>query len=542
MARIKYYNPQTQKYEYADNAVGRPGKEGEPGKDGYSPYVTPQTYGARADGVTDDTAAIQAALDASSYVYIPDGVYMVDAVTGLLPHSNQVIELASGAVLKVIGTSSGSYSVIHLQDVENVRIRGGKIQGDNAYHTGTSGDSGFGVFVDVAKRVVVEDMEIADCWGDCIMIGYRAEQDSGGTYYGVQSEDIVIQRCKLHGGRRQGISVCSGLDVVIRDCEVYDITQTAPKSGIDIEPDWVGVAKNVLIENCYIHDTASASIIIGGNIEGNTTAIKDDIRIVGCTVDGINIQPGLTTNVSVSDTTFGTVYFCTEDILRVDNCQGKRAVSASGNAVFTNCRFASNVALIGTVNDVIAERPNSDLLSFIGCTFEMSGTTESSYFLKLATHTTGATAHADRVIELISCKIELDQNTHLMNRTPGEELRMMGCDVRFAKAPSNMKMIQINNVAAVKAIVHNCTFVYTGTENQRHYALVEASANGSVEVDIAYSSFHRTKHLMTCNNTPSAKLRLLNNKMTVEDATTTGNAAVAIEGTNALMIYNGGVV
>ena len=47
---------------------------------------------------------------------------------------------------------------------------------------------------------------------------------------------------------------------------------------------------------------------------------------------------------------------------------------------------------------------------------------------------------------------------------------------------------------------------------------------------------------MTCNGSPSAKLRLFNNKMTVEDATTIGNAAVAIEGTNALMIYNGGVV
>lgn len=40
-------------------------------------------YGATGDGATDDTAAIQAALDASARVYLPPGVYLVDPVVGL---------------------------------------------------------------------------------------------------------------------------------------------------------------------------------------------------------------------------------------------------------------------------------------------------------------------------------------------------------------------------------------------------------------------------------------------------------------------------
>lgn len=42
-------------------------------------YVTPQMYGAAADGVTDDTAAIQAAVNASLEVYIPEGTYKTTA-------------------------------------------------------------------------------------------------------------------------------------------------------------------------------------------------------------------------------------------------------------------------------------------------------------------------------------------------------------------------------------------------------------------------------------------------------------------------------
>lgn len=40
-------------------------------------YVTPQMYGAAGDGVTDDTKAIQDAIDSSDVVYIPDGNYII---------------------------------------------------------------------------------------------------------------------------------------------------------------------------------------------------------------------------------------------------------------------------------------------------------------------------------------------------------------------------------------------------------------------------------------------------------------------------------
>ena len=44
-------------------------------------YVTPQMYGAKADGTTDDTQAIQDALDSGYDVFFPEGTYLTTGVT-----------------------------------------------------------------------------------------------------------------------------------------------------------------------------------------------------------------------------------------------------------------------------------------------------------------------------------------------------------------------------------------------------------------------------------------------------------------------------
>lgn len=52
-------------------------------------FVTPQQYGAKGDGKTDDTKAIQKALDASNAVFFPTGTYLTSA--SLIVHSNTTL-------------------------------------------------------------------------------------------------------------------------------------------------------------------------------------------------------------------------------------------------------------------------------------------------------------------------------------------------------------------------------------------------------------------------------------------------------------------
>lgn len=56
-------------------------------------YVTPQMFGAKGDGVTDDTAAVQAALAASNVVYLPRGRYLI----------SDTIDIPAGKTLQMEG-------------------------------------------------------------------------------------------------------------------------------------------------------------------------------------------------------------------------------------------------------------------------------------------------------------------------------------------------------------------------------------------------------------------------------------------------------
>lgn len=68
--------------------------------------TTPQEFGAVGDGVTDDTAAIQAAIDAHSEIYIPAGVYLIDPVVGLVVRTGTKI-IGAGMNKTVLLANSG---------------------------------------------------------------------------------------------------------------------------------------------------------------------------------------------------------------------------------------------------------------------------------------------------------------------------------------------------------------------------------------------------------------------------------------------------
>jgi polygalacturonase len=113
--------------------------------------VNVKDKGAKGDGQTDDTAAIQAAIDqvagTKGTVLVPNGTYLVDAAGNdrLALKSDMTLKLSKDATLKAIPNDSGKYSILTISIASSVTVSGGTLEGDRQEHTGKSsrGASGY---------------------------------------------------------------------------------------------------------------------------------------------------------------------------------------------------------------------------------------------------------------------------------------------------------------------------------------------------------------------------------------------------------------
>jgi len=213
-------------------------------------------FGVKGDGETDDTASIQKAINTGEKnIFIPDGTYMINALTSILPKANQKIIMSKGAVLKAIPNDSGNYAIIKLSNVSNVSITGGTILGERSEHTGITGQQGFGILITGnTDTVTVHDITLKDCWGDGIYIGSL-------TY---PAKNIIIDNVICDNNRRQGISITYAEDINIRNSIFKNTNGSNPQAGIDIEPNDKCYVKNVMIEDSYFLDNAGYGIVFTG--------------------------------------------------------------------------------------------------------------------------------------------------------------------------------------------------------------------------------------------------------------------------------------
>lgn len=132
---------------------------------------------------------------------------------------------------------------------ENINIRGnGTIIGDKHTHTGKEGEWGMGINLKGAINTTISGLTIKDCWGDCI-------------YVGGNSKNVLIERCKLDHGRRQGISITKADGVTIRNCTITNVSGTNPQYAIDVEPNRRDSIDNILIEKVIVKDCEGGFVV-----------------------------------------------------------------------------------------------------------------------------------------------------------------------------------------------------------------------------------------------------------------------------------------
>jgi hypothetical protein len=264
--------------------------------------VNVRDKGATGNGSTDDTAAIQAAINqvggTGGTVFVPDGTYLVSrAATGdtriaLSLKSNMTFKMSSGATIKLRPNSSTTYYVLYMPGLTNVNIVGGKLQGERHQH-GTPGDDayttpadsncpnadscygqwGMGIGVYGGSNIYVEGIHLREMWGD----GIYVSNVSNINIYSIVADD----------NRRQAISLIRANGVVIRDSVLKNTYGHKPQAGVDFEPNTAGEnITNVQIINNTITGNRGSGLQVSVPDRLGATAITAYVTITGNTITG----------------------------------------------------------------------------------------------------------------------------------------------------------------------------------------------------------------------------------------------------------------
>jgi pectate lyase-like protein/parallel beta helix pectate lyase-like protein len=245
--------------------------------------VNVRDRGAKGDGKTNDTAAIQRAITevtgTGGTVFIPNGVYMVEAVgKSLRLGSKMTLRMADNAMLKVIPNREKRYSTLTIRKVSDVTVIGGTLFGDRREHKSKQGEHGMGLWIGPeARRIAVVGLTSRNMWGD--------------GFYVSGAADIAFCSVSAINNRRQGLSIIDAKRVLVTDSVFRDTRGTRPSAGIDMEPDKpTQRISNIRIERSKFINNEGDGIVVAGH-----KAIVENVEIRNNLFDG-NDQPILVEN------------------------------------------------------------------------------------------------------------------------------------------------------------------------------------------------------------------------------------------------------
>ena len=288
--------------------------------------VNVRNFGAVGNGVNDDTAAIQAAINAlpstGGTVDVPAGTYKIDALVSVRLRSYTHLRMAQDAKLVAKPNGSERSTIVYVYKVHDVEISGGQIVGERDHHIGTTGEWGRGIFVHGSSKVTVRDLHVSKCWGDGLVIAaavvYQAPQ--------IPSKDVFVANVVSTGNRRQAVSIGTVRGVKFYDSEFSYSNGTSPQCGVDIEPENGGIAYQVLFDNCLVRGNARYGMLLYKGAQG--------VTVRRCTVEN-NGSCGIVTRNAVATYIFAnTIRNNSATGLFIQD--GTRNLQASANTFYGN--------------------------------------------------------------------------------------------------------------------------------------------------------------------------------------------------------------
>lgn len=398
------------------------------------PWVTPQDYGAKADGITDDSSAVAQALEASNEVYFPEGTYALSKQ--LVLNDNQ----------KVFGAGSGKTILLFTS---------------NDLADGQTYDRGrvvMGVSTYLESQTLAHDITLS---GMTLTSNYDGQSTAGKTL-------LLLTNCK---------------DVYVEDVScIVTADDTNNANAMEVLEN----GHDITFVNCYFEQGQEVGI---GCVEIRNTYSENcsNIKFFNC---DFYKTGGVDEIFAVFTATYQGAHSLIDGVL-CDGCRFESNPSANAsshaydievtwgdtkNIVFTNCEFISKDASIATIKRLNHNSTNMEQVVFDHCTIKATRDSSAStrspiFYIEGITSEDGIIQYLNgfvygegmtslmsshRVADVINCDIDcyidgatcIDSTIYTGSRTRmgNGASRFIGCDIRHDSAITTAFLIQASIV------------------------------------------------------------------------------------------------
>jgi nitrous oxidase accessory protein NosD len=206
-------------------------------------------FGARGDGHTLDTAAIQAAVDAvppGGVLSFPPGTYRIASDRGIALKDDVHLELGR-AVIVAANVDDARCRLIEVQGRRNVRVSGGTLVGSRE----GSPEWGVGILASDASELLIENVTLRNFYFDGILLtGNRG------------CRRVVVRGVVAENNRRTGLAAPAAEEVLVEDSSFRGTRGQSPEAGANFEPNPGGVVRGVHVRRSTFAGNAGVGLYV----------------------------------------------------------------------------------------------------------------------------------------------------------------------------------------------------------------------------------------------------------------------------------------
>ncbi len=345
-----------------------------------SDIVSLKSYGAIGDGTTNDTTAVQAAFNAGKNIYVPDGTYLIDAIT-------------VGNSINVLGSGKNK-AIFKLRTVATNMITATSKTGVSFDGIGFLGSNGNSANEVLFYAITCTDVTLTNCGFKSSVIGLQIQQTTNskvvncdfedmkrladaslgyGVLFNLDNDGIICAGNHFKDIRRHPVYVSAGSsNAVVSD----NIMKNSGGTVVSIyTTDAQNVSRNIQVINnifdgtntTYVSGDEVAGVLVTGYIDGLLIEGNQGYNLLGAY--GVKIQNGAdhaaakrVRNAQVLNNKFDTtgkhgIYFYNCDIESCKNNVIKTVggTTQDGISILAEGTGVSSYASVNNVTDNIID-------------------------------------------------------------------------------------------------------------------------------------------------------------------------------------------